>query len=301
MTTDWTFGGLWPYEPRFFDTPDGRLHFVDEGPRDAPVTVLLHGNATWGFLYRNFIPPLLERGQRVVVPDHLGFGRSDKPDRPEAYRLDRHIDRLDALLDSLELRDVTLAFAEWGAAIGLGWAVRHPERVGRLFVMNSPFPERPEGRVKLPVPIHLFRAPGVGTVMVKGLGAFTRGFLFQASMVHRERLTPEIKAAYLAPHPTWKSRTGVLAFPRQIPTGPDDLASELGEQAQQSLRADLGDRPARLVWAMKDISFSEAVLDQWTGLLPEAPVMRIEDAGHCLQEDAHERVVPALLELVTAS
>lgn len=87
---DWTFGGLWPYEPRFHPTPDGRLHYVDEGPRDAPVTILLHGNATWGFLYRSFIGPLVGAGQRVVVPDMLGFGRSDQPADAAVYRIDRH-------------------------------------------------------------------------------------------------------------------------------------------------------------------------------------------------------------------
>jgi haloalkane dehalogenase len=271
---------------------------VDEGPRQGPPVVLLHGNATWGFLYRNFIPALVERGHRVVVPDHLGFGRSEKPATPEAYRLDHHIRRLDSLLESLDLRDVTVAFAEWGAAIGLGWVAAHPDRVGRLFVMNSPYPERPNGTVKLPPPIYLFRAPVVGTLFVKGLGAFTRGFLFKAGMVHRERLTPEVKRAYLAPHPTWSSRTGVLAFPRQIPRRPGDLAAKLGEEAERELLR-FRDRPATIVWAMRDVSFSERVLDRWTALLPEAKVVRIEDAGHCLQEDAHERIVPELLELLS--
>ncbi len=298
---DWSFGGLWPYEPCYAQTADGRLHYVDEGPRDGPVTVLLHGNATWGFLYRSFIAPLLAAGQRVVVPDHLGFGRSDKPGDPAVYRLDRHIDRLAQLLDALDVRNVTLVFAEWGAAIGLGWAVLRPDRVARLFVMNSPFPERPSGRVRLPPPIYLFRLPVLGDIMVKGLGAFTKGFLFKVGMVHRERLTPTIKAAYLAPHPTWTSRTGVLAFPRQIPTGPDDLAATLGAAAQETLRGELGDRPARIVWAMRDVSFSESVLEQWTGLLPHATVTRIEDAGHCLQEDAPERIIPTLADFVSGS
>ncbi|MGI8945834.1 MAG: alpha/beta fold hydrolase [Thermoleophilaceae bacterium] len=295
---DWTFGGLWPYEPRWFDTPEGRMHYVDEGPRDGRCVVLLHGNATWGFLYRNFISALVERGHRAIVPDHLGFGRSDKPSEPGPYRLDLHIRRLDALLESLDLRNATVVFAEWGAAIGLGWVTAHPDRVGRLLVLNSPYPERPAGKVRLPPPIYLFRAPLIGTLVVKGLGAFTKGFLFNASMVHKERLTRELKRAYLAPHRNWKSRTGVLAFPRQIPRGPDDLASRLGEEAQRGL-APFRRRPVRIMWAMRDVSFSEDVLDQWTALLPNATVTRIEDAGHCLQEDAHERIVPELLDLVS--
>lgn len=96
--TDWTFGGAWPYEPRWFDSPDGRLHYVDEGAPDGRPVVRLHGNPTWGFLYRNFIPALVEADHRAIVPDHLGFGRSDKPDAPELYRIHRHAERLEALL-----------------------------------------------------------------------------------------------------------------------------------------------------------------------------------------------------------
>jgi alpha/beta hydrolase fold len=108
MTTDWTFGGLWPFEPRWFETSDGRMHYVDEGPRDGRPVVLVHGNPTWGFLYRNFIGPLTEAGHRAIVPDHLGFGRSDKPTDPELYRIPRHVTRLEALLESLDLGDAVV-------------------------------------------------------------------------------------------------------------------------------------------------------------------------------------------------
>ena len=94
--TDWTFEGTWPYEPRWFDSSDGRMHYVDEGPPDGRPVVMVHGNPTWGYLYRNFIPPLVEAGHRAIVPDHLGFGRSEKPDDPELYRVPRHAERLDA-------------------------------------------------------------------------------------------------------------------------------------------------------------------------------------------------------------
>jgi len=299
VTVDWSFGGLWPYEPHWFDTEDGRLHYVDVGSRDGRPVVLLHGNATWGFLYRNFIAALAEAGHRAIVPDHLGFGRSDKPPAAAVYRLDRHIARLDALLESLDLRDTTLVLAEWGGAVGLGWAVAHPERVGRLFVLNTPYPERPAGKVRLPPPILLFRMPVVGPLFVKGLGAFTRGFLFRVAVVHRERLTPEIKAAYLAPHPTWSSRTGVLAFPRQIPTGSEGLVADIGAAAERGLEQ-LADRPVEIVWGMRDVSFSPAILAQWTARFPNATVVRLEDAGHCVQEDAYERIVPELLRFVAA-
>src|SRR5438128_10806608 len=108
MADDWTFNGLWPYEPHWFDTPDGRMHYVDEGPRDGRPVVLLHGNPTWGFLYRNFIGALSGAGYRAIVPDHLGFGRSDKPSDPELYRISRHVQRLETLLEPLDLHDAVV-------------------------------------------------------------------------------------------------------------------------------------------------------------------------------------------------
>ena len=120
MTVDWTFAGTWPYQPRWFDTDDGRMHYVDAGPRNGAPVPMLHGNPTWGYLYRNFIPSLTDAGHRAIVPDHLGFGRSDKPDRPERYTIRRHADRMEALLESLDLSGATLVPQDWAARSGSG-------------------------------------------------------------------------------------------------------------------------------------------------------------------------------------
>jgi cis-3-alkyl-4-acyloxetan-2-one decarboxylase len=299
MVDDWTFGGTWPYEPRFFDTPDGRMHYVDEGPRDGRPVVMLHGNPTWGYLYRNFVPPLVEAGHRAIVPDHLGFGRSEKPDRAELYTIARHAERMESLLESLDLRDATVVPQDWGGPIGLHWAVRHPERVGRLFILNT-FAHRPREEVKLPLPLRLFRTPGVGEVMVKGLDLFKRVFLFRAGVVHRDRLTAEVKRAYRAPHPSWSSRTPILVFPREIPSGPEGPVSDLCAQIEQGLAPGFRDKPVKIAWAMKDIAFTPELLEGlWLQTFPHAEVMRLEDAGHYLQEDAHERIVPALVDFLT--
>lgn len=219
MAIDWTFDGTWPYEPKWFDSVDGRMHYVDEGPRDGKPVVMVHGNPTWGYLYRNFIGPVTAAGYRAIVTDHLGFGRSDKPDQPELYTIARHSERLDALLESLDLHDATVVCQDWGGPISLNWATQHPERVCSLFILNT-FAHRPLQRVELPTPLKVFRAKGVGETMVKGLNMFVRGFLFRAGIVKRDRFTPTVKAAYLAPHPTWASRTPILVFPREIPEGP---------------------------------------------------------------------------------
>lgn len=298
--SDGSFGGTWPFEPRWFETGLGRMHYVDEGPRHGRPVVMVHGNPTWGYLYRHFIPPLVEAGFRAIVPDHLGFGRSDKPDDPELYRIPRHAARLEALLEALDLRDATVVAHDWGGPIGLAWAARHPERVRGLAILNT-FAHRPPGKVRLPLPLRLFRAPGLGEVMVKGLHAFVRGFLFKVGVIHRERLTPEVRAAYLAPHPSWASRTAVLVFPREIPSGPDGAVSDFLEEVHAGLRA-LADRPLFIAWAMKDIAFTPDILTTlWLRDFPDAKVLRLEDAGHYLQEDAHERIVPALLEFLQGS
>jgi pimeloyl-ACP methyl ester carboxylesterase len=262
---------------------------------------MLHGNPTWGYLYRNFIPSLVEAGHRAIVPDHLGFGRSDKPDRPELYRIHRHAERMASLLESLDLRDATVVPQDWGGPIGLYWATRHPERVGRLFILNT-YAHRPRAKVELPLPLRLFRTSGVGEVMVKGLDLFTRVFLFRAGVVHRERLTADVKRAYRAPHPNWSSRTPILVFPREIPSGPDGPVSDLCAEIEQELERSFRAKPVKIVWAMKDPAFGPQVLEAlWLSTFPDAEVERLDDASHYLQEDAHERIVPALVEFVSAT
>lgn len=152
MTTDWTFRGTWPFEPKWFDSVDGRMHYVDEGPRDGNPVVMMHGNPTWGFLYRNFIGPVTAAGHRAIVPDHLGFGRSDKPDRPGLYTIRRHAERLEALLESLDLSEATVVCQDWGGPTSLYWATRYPDRVRSLFILNT-FAHRPPTDVELPLPL----------------------------------------------------------------------------------------------------------------------------------------------------
>jgi haloalkane dehalogenase len=305
---DWTFEGSWPYEPRWFDSADGRIHYVDEGPRDGRPVVLVHGNPTWGYLYRNFIGPLVEAGHRAIVPDHLGFGRSDKPDRAELYRVPRHAARLEALLESLDLRGAIVVPQDWGGPIGLYWATQHPERVDGLFILNTyahgAHPELlPPGKEKvpLPLPLRLFRTPGVGEILVKGLDAFKRGFLFGQGVVHRERLTPTVKRAYRDVHGGWSERTAILVFPREIPVTGEGPVVEMTTEIEAGLERDFRSKPVHIAWAMKDVAFTPNYLEGlWLQTFPDAPGTRLEDAGHYLQEDAHELIVPELVRFVGA-
>ena len=160
---DWTFGGSWPYDPRSFEHGGVRLHYVDEGSGE-PV-VMLHGNPTWGYVYRGFVARLAD-SRRCIVPDHMGFGRSDKPLDGGQYTLSRHVENLTALLLDLDLRDVTLVMQDWGGPIGFGFAVEHPERVKRLVILNTWAFLYPEG-TRLHGLLELFRQPHVGEAMVQ--------------------------------------------------------------------------------------------------------------------------------------
>jgi len=273
------------------------MHYIDEGPPGGRPVVLVHGNPTWGFVYRNFVGPLTAAGYRVIVPDHLGFGRSDKPHDASLCTVQRHIDRFDALLESLDLHGATVVPQDWGGPIGLSWAVAHPQRVEQLFILNT-FAHRPPWPVPIPLPLRLFRAPGTGEVLVKGLNMFVRGFLFRAGVTHPERLTTAVRRAYLAPHPDWASRTAMLAFPRQIPSGPDGPVSELAGTLEAGLRRNFAGRQVAIAWGMKDPAFTPRWLQLWLQTFPHADVLRLPDAGHYLQEDAHERIIPELLRFL---
>lgn len=296
MTTDWTFQGTWPYEPKWFDSAEGRMHYVDEG-QGRPV-VMVHGNPTWGYLYRNFIGPVTKAGFRAIVPDHLGFGRSDKPDEPDLYRYLMHAERLESLLQSLDLQDATAVVQDWGGPIGLYWVTQHPERVRSLFVLNT-FGHRPRDKVKLPFIIKLFQMPAMGEVLVKGLNVFLHGFVFRQGVNKRDRLTPEVKAAYLAPHPKWSTRTPILVFPREIPEGPAGPVSQLLGDIESGLQKHFRDKPVHIGWGMKDPVFTPDDLNTlWLDTFPDAEVTRVEDAGHYIQEDAYEIIVPKLLDFL---
>ena len=280
--TNETFGGTWPYAPRFFEHDGVRLHYVDEGSGE-PV-VMLHGNPTWGYLYRKFIPPLSQT-HRCVVPDHMGFGKSDKPlDKP--YTLARHIENFTALALHLDLRDVTLVMQDWGGPIGLGFAVEHSERIKRLVILNTWAFRIPAGTALAPL-LELFRQPQVGEGMVQGLNLFVEGFL-PAGIYHQERLA-EIMPAYRAPFPDWNSRIGTLKFPRDIPVGDDHPSTPTMGHIQDNLGK--LNVPTIIIWGMKDLAIPPPLIGAWLGVYPHAEAHQIDTASHFLQEDEPEEIV----------
>ena len=278
------FESEYPFAANYFETNAGRMHYVDEGPVDAPPLLMLHGNPTWSFYFRNLIRPL-SATYRVIAPDHLGCGLSDKPQDAQ-YTLRAHIDRLAQLVESLRLTNTTLVVHDWGGAIGMGYAVEHPERIGRFVVFNTAaFPSS-----HMPWQIGLCRIPGLGAVAIRGFNAFVRGAL-QTCTAHPERLTAAVRAGYLAPYDSWANRVANLRFVQDIPMSARHpghrLLSNIGEDIRMFQR-----HPLLLIWGAKDYVFNDRFFEEWRQRFPTARYHYIDDAGHFVVEDAHERIVP---------
>jgi len=286
---------LYPYEPKFVDVDGGRLAYVDEGPREAEPILLLHGNPTWGFLYRNIIARLVPR-LRCIAPDWLGFGRSDKLPEIGDYTLERHIASLDRLVTELDLRDLTVVVHDWAGPIGLGWSVEHPERVKRLIVMNT-WAFKPAAHNKVPQPLKTFRKRPHGEILVLALNGFVNWAL-PFGVVHRKQaMTKEVMRAYRAPFPTYRSRESILAFPRHIPLAESDPAYDRMARTDGGMRS--MEQPVLFIWGDKDPVFPPRVIRKFKERFPNvAGEVHFPDASHFLQEDKPAEIADAIGDFV---
>jgi haloalkane dehalogenase len=283
------FRSLYPWPQHYLDVGKGvRLHYLDEG-RGDPV-VMLHGNPTWSFYWRHLVTALAPT-HRVVVPDHVGCGLSDKPpDERYPYVLDRRVEDLERLLDALGLTsNLTLVVHDWGGMIGLAFATRHPERVRRLVVLNTAGFGLPEGR-SLPWQVGLVRYAPFFPIPVRAFNAFSRGANALCS-VRPGRMTPLVKRAYLAPYDSWANRIAVQRFVEDIPLGPQDPSWATVQRVSAELGR-LEALPILICWGRQDFVFDDAFLAEWRRRLPRAEVHAFADAGHYVLEDAHEAIIP---------
>jgi len=263
-----------------------RLHFIDEGAGD-PV-VMLHGNPTWSFYYRHLASALRDN-YRVIVPDHIGCGLSDKPDaRQYPYTLDRRVQDLDDLLERLGVRgNITLVLHDWGGMIGMAWAHRRPERVKRLIILNTAAFHMPSGK-RFPWSLYLCRNPLTGPFLVRGLNAFSRAAVRWC--VTRRPLSPEARAGYLAPYDSWRNRVAVLRFVQDIPLRAGDPGYDLVSEVQDGLQR-FRDLPMLICWGEKDFVFDRHFLEEWRRRFPSAEVHTFADAGHFVLEDASDEII----------
>ena len=288
---------LFPLEPRFVKVRvaggEHELSYVESG--EGEPVLLLHGNPTWSFLYRDVIPAL-GGSVRAIAPDFLGFGRSDKLERSEDYTLENHLSALEQLVSALGLEKITLVVHDWAGPIGLSYAVDHPEKIRRLVIMNT-WAFAPRAHNKVPQPLKTFRRRVLGELLVLGLDAFVR-FALPYGVVHRkERMTKDVMAAYRAPFPTWRSRWPVLAFPRGIPLSESDPAHVRMKKTDEGLRA--LDQPALLIWGAKDPVFPPRVMAKFKERLKNVQrELVFDDASHFLQEDRPREIGEAIRAFV---
>ena len=287
----------YPSTPHRFQVRPGlSMSYLDEGPRDGDVVVMVHGNPSWSYYWRTLVAGLSDR-YRCIVPDHIGMGLSDKPsDDRYAYTLQSRVDDLDALLAHLGITGpVTLAVHDWGGMIGFGWALSHHAQVKRLVVLNTAAFPMPAAK-KMPWQIALGRHWKVGEWIIRTFNAFSAG----ASRLGVERKMPaDVRRAYVSPYNSYANRISTIRFMQDIPLSPADKAWPLLERAGKALPS-FADRPAFIGWGLRDFVFDHHFLSEFKAALPQAQVHAFEDAGHYVLEDKHEVLVPEIRAFLDA-
>ncbi|HEX4819709.1 MAG TPA: haloalkane dehalogenase [Acidimicrobiales bacterium] len=293
-TPDERFAALpdFPFEPHYADISDGlRVHYLDEGPRDAAPVLLLHGEPSWCFLYRKMIPVLVKAGHRCIAPDLVGFGRSDKPAAQDDYSFQAHVDWMRELLfDRLDLREITYFGQDWGALVGLRLVAADPDRYARVVIGNGGLPtgDRPPNEAFLAWQSYAATAEDLPVGRIVGGGCATKP-------------SAEVIAAYDAPFPDDSYKAGARSFPSLVPTSPDDPAHDANVKAWETLRA--FDKPFLCAFSDSD-PITKGAERQFLGVVPGTegqPHTTIEGGGHFLQEDKGPELAKVIADFIAAT
>jgi haloalkane dehalogenase len=277
-SSDWS--AEYPFAPRFLDLGGLKYHYVDEG--SGPTILFVHGNPTWSFAWRHLLKDL-SRDHRVIAVDHIGCGKSDKPQQYD-YVLENHVSNLTKLIDSLDLRDVTLVGHDWGGCIGMGAAGRRADRFRRFILMNTAaFRSK-----RIPLRIAVCRIPLLGRLAVRGFNAFAGSALWMA-VEHQQKFSAAARAGFIAPYDNWAHRIATHEFVKDIPLSPSHRSYQTLVGIEEGL-AQFRDRPMLLLWGEKDWCFTTEFLKEWQQRLPAARTITYPDAGHYVFEDAKDRM-----------
>lgn len=274
----WINPTLYPYTPKSHPVSAGTMRYLDEGQGD-PI-VMVHGNPTWSFCYRILVEGLRD-SFRCIVPDHIGFGQSDKP-YDWSYLPRDHAANLSSLLNSLDLHNITLVVQDWGGPIGMSYALDHPDRIKRLVILNTWMWDVSDDWYYQAFS-NMVGGP-VGRFLIRRFNFFARSVVATA-YGDKKKLTPEIHRHYLDALPTPQSRKGSWVFPRQITHSSEWLASLWAKRDR------LVGKPALFAWGQKDIAFRDKELKRWLTLFPTADVTLFPDAGHYVQDEQGEAIV----------
>lgn len=277
------------FAPNYLDLDGLRMHYVDEGPREAPPVLMLHGEPSWSYLYRKMIPPFAAAGYRALAPDLIGFGRSDKPVRRADYSYQAHVDWVGDWIEALDLRDITLVCQDWGSLIGLRLAVEMDARFARVVVANGFLPT---ARHAMPAAFRLWQN------FARFSPWFPIGRIVDSGC--RETLSPEVRAAYDAPFPSAKYKAGARQFPRLVPTREDDPAVPANRTAWDAWGR--WQKPFLTLFASGDpiTRGADRVLQSHIPGAAGQPHDIVRKAGHFIQEDRGEELAQRIIDWLPA-
>ncbi len=285
------FKELYPFESKYLELSSGvRIHYIDEGNttdnQSKEILLMLHGNPSWSFYYRNLIKEFSAK-YRVIAPDHIGMGLSDKPQN-YAYTLSNHIANVTELLEKISLGNerVNLVVHDWGGAIGMGWATANTERVGKLVILNT-------GAfisTDIPFRINICRIPGFGALAIRGMNAFAAAATFMAV---EKPLSANVKSGYLMPYNNWKNRVATLRFVQDIPLKPSAVSYKTLKTIDGNLKK-LEKKDMLILWGGRDWCFNDSFFTEWRKRFQDAKFEYYENAGHYLLEDKNKEIISRL-------
>ena len=279
---------LYPFTGTYRNVNGHQMHALDEGRGDT--VLMLHGNPTWSFYYRNLVLGL-RNTHRVIAPDHIGCGLSDKPDEKSyEYTLRRRVDDLAALIEQADVQGpITLLMHDWGGMIGMAYAARFAQRIGRLVLLNTAAFHLPKAK-KLPRSLWLCRDTPLGELFIRDTGLFTSVL---ARWAVCRPMAQNVREAYLLPYRAAQDRTALLRFVQDIPLQPGDPSYALVSEVQANLPA-FRQTPTLILWGDRDFVFDHHFLAEWRKFLPAAEVHQFPNAGHYVLEDAGTEILPLL-------
>jgi haloalkane dehalogenase len=285
---------LLPFYGKYLEIKAGvNLHYLDAGSGE-PV-VMLHGNPSWCFYYRN-LALALAPSHRVVVPDHIGCGLSDKPDDSAyTYTLDQRVSDLETLLDNIEVTEkITLVVHDWGGMIGMRYATLHPDRIKKIVVMNTAAFPLPRSK-KLPLALKLGRESILGTVLIRGVNAFSAAAAWIGCK--QNPMPRALRCAYTAPYNSWRNRIATLRFVQDIPLTSADPAYQSVIEVEDNLPS-LEHTPMLVCWGEQDFVFDRHFLEQWREKFPQARYHTWTRGGHYILEDVAEEIIPLICDFI---
>jgi len=288
-----SFRHLYPFKSHYLNLNGLKYHYVDEGS-GQPV-VMVHGNPTWSFYFRDLIKAL--SGQyRVIAPDHIGCGLSDKPDsKTYDYKLKSRVDDLESLIENLKIKEkISLVLHDWGGFIGMAYALRHPERIGRFVLMNTAAFLPPEGKPIPTILIMIRRLRLLAMLAVQGFNLFALGALFINSY---KGLSKDVKAGLIAPYNCWQNRIATLKFVQDIHLTENNPSYGVVKQVDIKMKLFLN-LPILICWGKHDFVFGLDYLKEWQRRFPDADAHIFPEAGHYVLEDVPEKIIPLTREFL---